>query len=236
MSASSAQPRPRSRRRVDGAGAGAGAAAGASADETTKPAATGSPELPRKPTTNRSRVKGAFAGNTENRDQGAQTPVEVLRAIHEMFDDPDAVRDVCPIDHPETGWDGLKEPWGERNYCNPPYHDMLPWLLRAAEQRDLGRSSVVLCPYRTHTQWWREGGMRADHVCMIEAGIRFTDSRTGEPYGHKSPFSLALVVYDAGHMVRDAVTQGGPVVPSSVWRPPPHATPTQFRARRDAAE
>jgi hypothetical protein len=156
-------------------------------------------------------------GNANDKDQGAQTPPLVMGQIYSMFDHPSKVRDVCPIDHPVTGWDAFVEPWGERAYCNPPYDNMGEWVARALQQRAEGCSSIVLSPVRTQTLWWTESVMHADHIAYIQTGIRFTDSRSGKPYAKKSPFPLALIFFNAGALRIPTTTVG-----TSSWEPMAH--------------
>lgn len=53
---------------------------------------------------------------------------------------------------------GLCQSWaGERVYCNPPYSDIMPWVMKAWQER-LSEVIVMLLPAnRTEQGWWQDG-------------------------------------------------------------------------------
>lgn len=53
---------------------------------------------------------------------------------------------------------GLLQPWaGERVYCNPPYSNIMPWVMKAWSER-LAELIVLLLPAnRTEQRWWQDG-------------------------------------------------------------------------------
>lgn len=62
---------------------------------------------------------------------------------------------------------GLKQPWRGRVWCNPPYSNIEPWVLRAWLAHERHEASVIamLLPCnRTEQQWWQ------DHVELYRDG------------------------------------------------------------------
>jgi hypothetical protein len=64
------------------------------------------------------------------------------------------------------GRDGLKEPWQDATFCNPPFGKLKDWLAKAVDEAEALCQSVggpaerqrivVLCPNRTNRPWFRK--------------------------------------------------------------------------------
>lgn len=64
--------------------------------------------------------------------------------------------------------DGLHASWDDRTFINPPYKDLKTWLAKTLEQAgSLERRITVLCPVRSHREWWRSAMERADRVIFL---------------------------------------------------------------------
>lgn len=50
---------------------------------------------------------------------------------------------------------GLKQPWRKWTFCNPPFADMLPWVMKAIHECTMSRPSVMLAPVGCSQEWWR---------------------------------------------------------------------------------
>ena len=60
--------------------------------------------------------------------------------------------DACPYPRP-TGFNGLKEDWGDRTYANPPFRGgLMPWARKAITEAAKGKLVVLICPFRM-IQW-----------------------------------------------------------------------------------
>lgn len=85
---------------------------------------------------------------------------------------------------------GLVQPWGKRNWMNPPYGKDVPkWLARALDESKRGNTTVCLIPARTNTVWFHD-------LCLNEAEVRFVKGRP--KFGdadHGLPLPLAVVIY-----------------------------------------
>lgn len=49
--------------------------------------------------------------------------------------------------------DGLKMPWKNLNWCNPPFDTCAKWIKKAFEEQQLGNETVMLIPVRTETKY-----------------------------------------------------------------------------------
>ena len=74
------------------------------------------------------------------------TPPDLMAALQAEFD---FDFDACPYPRP-AGFDGLKEPWGRRTWCNPPFvgHDSSrsAWARKMISEQAVGKTSVLIVP------------------------------------------------------------------------------------------
>ena len=99
----------------------------------------------------------------------------------------------------DFGIDSLKVPWGERNWCNPPYSDISPWVIKAASEAKLGNISCLLIPDKPEVGFVRAARIHADTIIHMPFrlnflrpdGTEFLDSK-GKKQGPKFPVLLAL--------------------------------------------
>lgn len=102
--------------------------------------------------------------------------------------------------------DGLLQSWaGETVWCNPPYTDIGPWVIKARQETLIGRCRrvVMLLPAnRTEQRWWQ------NHIEPIrDRGIgvkthfingRIAFGKEDDPDWSKSPpFGCVLIVFEA---------------------------------------
>ena len=95
--------------------------------------------------------------------------------------------DPCPA-NPQ--FDGLEIEWGNCNFVNPPYGNIITkWLEKAVQEQMKGKTSVFLIPSRTDTKWWHTYVMEADEIRFIKGRLRFQ----GAVYN--APFPSVIVVF-----------------------------------------
>lgn len=84
--------------------------------------------------------------------------------------------DPCPLGATE----GLNEPWGKRNYINPPYgRGVYEWVKKASEQT----LSVMLLPARTDTKWMHEIILpKASEIRFIKGRLKFGNATNSAPF------------------------------------------------------
>lgn len=108
---------------------------------------------------------GNRRGKPKERKQDVLTPPAIVDFVRDLFNgvialDPCATRDPrsvvkAAIEFHGDDIDGLKAPWTDRTYVNPPYKTLKPWLKKAELEAFWGYRVVVLCPVRPHREWWR---------------------------------------------------------------------------------
>ena len=114
--------------------------------------------------------KGIFSSVTDH----WETPKDVLLSLYEEFQ---FTLDPTPI----GATDGLTIPWcGERVYCNPPYSNIAPFLLKA--KLDRPEVAVFLLPARTGTGWFHEYCLKANEIRFIRGRLRFSGSKNNAPF------------------------------------------------------
>ncbi|MFW2973688.1 MULTISPECIES: phage N-6-adenine-methyltransferase [Serratia] len=131
-----------------------------------------------------------FASNTppEHKDRW-QTPIEVFNALDVEFgffldaaaDDGNA---LCAHYLTESD-NALSVEWVSYGaiWCNPPYSDITPWVIKAAGQcRVQNQPIVMLLPADTSTGWFSLALQSVDEVRFITDGrLAFINSATGKP-------------------------------------------------------
>lgn len=135
-------------------------------------------------------MKPDYASNTpaENKDRW-QTPIEVFAALDLEFgfwldaaaDDKNALcaRYLTAADNAlATEWESCGA-----IFCNPPYSNIRPWVIKAAEQCQKQRQPVVmLLPADTSTGWFATALQTVDEVRLVTEGrIGFINASTGLP-------------------------------------------------------
>ena len=94
--------------------------------------------------------------------------------------------DPCPTN---PMFDGLETEWGECNFVNPPYGNIIgKWLERGKEMQARGKTSVFLIPSRTDTRWWHNYVMQSDEIRFIKGRLKFDEHK------NCAPFPSAIVV------------------------------------------
>lgn len=112
--------------------------------------------------------------------------------------------DVCAIQEnakcqqyytPEI--DGLKQKWGGRCWCNPPYgREISKWVAKAYMSSINGAVVVMLLPARTDTKWFHEYVLPYAEIYFIKGRLKFGDSK------NSAPFPSMIAVFN-GHKKTD---------------------------------
>lgn len=75
--------------------------------------------------------------------------------------------------------DGLRSPWVKRNWCNPPYSKILPWVNRAYEYTHSGMTTVCLVKHDPSTRHGKLISQYADELRIVENRIQFDGATLG---------------------------------------------------------
>ena len=81
--------------------------------------------------------------------------------------------DPCPLG---VLIDNLKKDWGESNFVNPPYSQLLRWVEKSIEQHRKGKSVLLLIPARTDTKAFRMLYEYGIEITFITGRLRFNDA------------------------------------------------------------
>jgi hypothetical protein len=92
-----------------------------------------------------------------------------------------------------TGGNGLRDPWCDVTWCNPPYENQDEWLARGAYEGERGINSAHLVLASTSSLYWRPLTFEKGTVDLYEGRIAFL-GHDGVPVKGAS-FSSALVLY-----------------------------------------
>jgi len=77
--------------------------------------------------------------------------------------------DPCPS---VPAFNGLEIPWHKFNYCNPPYSNKIPWLLKAIEEQKKGNTTVFLLPAATGAAWFHDLVLRFAKVEFVRGRLK----------------------------------------------------------------
>ncbi len=80
--------------------------------------------------------------------------------------------------------DGLRQPWFNRTWCNPPYGKPLPaWLEKAIREARIGITSVLLLPANTDTAWFHDLVLPYADLEFVRGRINFIGSTSSNTKG-----------------------------------------------------
>ena len=83
--------------------------------------------------------------------------------------------------------------WGSVNWCNPPYSDISPWILKAVEQMQQGKTTVMLIPADTSVKWFRAAYRNCSECHFISGRIAFINAETQKPVSGNNKGSVVFV-------------------------------------------
>ena len=141
-------------------------------------------------------VKPLFSSQKQN----WKTPKEFYELLNREFQ---FDFDPCPEDRVikvfgvlQSKFDGLSMNWGERNFVNPPYDQILKWMKKAFQESQKGKLVVVLAPARTDARWFHEIALpHAKEIRFIRGRLKFIDPKTNKERA-PAPFPSVLVIFD----------------------------------------
>lgn len=89
--------------------------------------------------------------------------------------------------------DALKSVWGKSNWCNPPYSNITPWVNKAIEQHQLGKTVVMLVPADTSVKWFKLAYNSCNEVRFISGRLSFINADTQKPVNGNNKGSVIFV-------------------------------------------
>ena len=169
---------------------------------------------------------GRKDGNTVDKDE-ARTPPSLFKKLDERWNfdlDVCCTKENC-LSRNHYGYsigdDCLKQEWmrflmdnGEDAstfYCNPPYSNPEPFIIKAYEESLKGATVVMLLPADTSTKVFHNYTMKASEIIYIEGRVTFNNP-DGTPKKGSPKFGSMVVVF------KQEDFDGSPVLSSMGWK------------------
>lgn len=123
-----------------------------------------------------------YKSNTPVKEKDlAQTPVWFIKSLEDFLGTRFAL-DVCALDvtakAPDflslaNGDDGLKDSWSDSNWCNPPFSDITPWVMKAKNEARCNRNTALIMPDNPDTKYCRAAWEYADTIIRMPFRLKF---------------------------------------------------------------
>ena len=127
-----------------------------------------------------------------NKRDSVRTPDYILQALKNEFGS--ELFDPCPYNpyfDKDKDTNGLLIPWGPVTFVNPPYSNVRPWLEKARDEHELGKTVILLL---------KVGSLATNYFppCAKAAELRFFNHRVQFPeYKNVALFGSMLVLFHA---------------------------------------
>lgn len=144
--------------------------------------------------------------NTENKSNTPkeirdlwQTPKGLFRALYREFrfdgDVAASHKNKLLPDYFTEDKSALRDDvdWFCSNWCNPPYSDIGPWVDKAAQQHDLGKTTVMLVPADTSVKWFKRAYETCNDIRFISGRLAFINADTQKPVSGNNKGSVLLI-------------------------------------------
>ena len=94
---------------------------------------------------------------------------------------------------------GLLAPWHNVNWCNPPYSNITPWILKAKDESLKGNTTLMLIPDKAEVGYTRLARQHADTVIHMPFRLNFLRpdgseflDKSGKKQGPKFPVCVYI--------------------------------------------
>lgn len=77
----------------------------------------------------------------------------------------------------------LEIDWKDRTYCNPPYSNPKPFVIKAIKESKKGKLIVLLLPVDTTTEWFRLLVNAKAHILFPNERLKFNGSSNHARWG-----------------------------------------------------
>ncbi len=154
--------------------------------------------------------------NTEHKSNTAadikdlwQTPKFVFDYYNDRFNftlDVAASKENTLVEH--NYWteenDALKQNWSFVNWCNPPYSNIMPWVIKAIKEAQMGCTTVMLIPSDTSVKWFKHAFDFCTECHFISGRLSFVNAETQKPVNGNNKGSVVFV-FDPKSPVKKSV-------------------------------
>lgn len=83
--------------------------------------------------------------------------------------------------------------WDFRNWCNPPYSDIMPWVEKAINQMDRGCLTLMLIPADTSGKWFKKAFDNCSECHFISGRLAFINAETQKPVSGNNKGSVVFI-------------------------------------------
>ncbi|AUR89915.1 DNA N-6-adenine-methyltransferase [Vibrio phage 1.134.O._10N.222.52.B8] len=83
--------------------------------------------------------------------------------------------------------------WHTRNWCNPPYSNIRPWVEKAINEMSSGRLTVMLIPADTSVKWFKLAFDNCSECHFISGRLSFVNGATKKPVSGNNKGSVVFV-------------------------------------------
>ena len=111
-----------------------------------------------------------------------RTPESIYQKLNEEFN---FNYDPCPMttNSIDRWLDGLRSPWGTRNFVNPPFSNWQEWVKKGYSEYKKGNIVVFLIAARTDTKAFHEIILPyAAEIRFIKGRLKFYGAKRGAPF------------------------------------------------------
>ena len=114
------------------------------------------------------------------------TPEKVYEELNKEFH---FVDDPCPLKARGLPlMDGLSREWGQVVFMNPPYSNPTPWVKKAYQESQRGKTVVGLLRGDTSAKWFHDWVLPYAQIRFVKGRIKFNN-------GKPAPFASIIVVW-----------------------------------------
>ena len=127
-----------------------------------------------------------------NKRDSVRTPEYILQALQSEFGT--ELFDPCPYNpnfDEDKDTNGLLIPWGPVTFVNPPYSNVRPWLEKARDEHELGKTVILLLKVNSLATNYFPPCSQAVELRFFNHRVRFPD------YNNVALFGSMLVVFRA---------------------------------------
>ena len=116
------------------------------------------------------------------------TPVQFMKILNDEFK---FDFDPCPLRCDK--FNGLEIPWLGNIYCNPPYSNIKPFIVKGIKEinKKNAKKVVFLIPARTDVKYWHDLILKyATEIRFVKGRLHFNESEK------PAPFPVVIIVFD----------------------------------------
>lgn len=100
--------------------------------------------------------------------------------------------------------DALNSEWSTRNWCNPPYSKIKPWVKKAIVEMEKGKLTAMLLPSDTSVEWFSMAFLACTECHFISGRLSFINAEAQKPVNGNNKGSVVFI-FDPKSPVKQSV-------------------------------